>query len=57
MTSVSSLISLLGFCVADFSIGESEVLKSFTISVWGLICDLRFSNISYTYMGALVFRA
>ena len=57
MTSISSLISLLGFCVTDFSIGESEVLKSSTVSVWGLMCDLSFSNVSYTYVGAPVFGA
>ena len=48
MTYVSSLISLLGFCLVDLSIGKSGVLKS-TISMWGL----NFSNISFTYVGAL----
>ena len=54
MTSVSSLISLLSFCLVDLSIGESEVLKSPIIIVWGLMCDLNFSNASFTYVGALV---
>ena len=57
MTSDSFLISLLSFCLTDLSIGESEVLKSPTISVWGLMCDLSFSNVSFTYVGALVFEA
>ena len=33
MISVSSLISLLSFCLFDLSIGERGVLKSPTISV------------------------
>ena len=54
MTSVSSLISLLNFYLFDLSIGERGVLKSPMISVWGLMCDLNFSNVSFTYVGALV---
>ena len=38
MTSVSSLISLLSFCLVDLSIVERRVLKSPTISVWGFMC-------------------
>ena len=57
MTSVSSLTSLLSFCLVDLSIGESGVLKSPTISVWGLMCNLSFSNVSLTYVGALVLGA
>ena len=38
--SVSSLISLLIFCLTDLFIGESGVLKSPTISVCGLMYDL-----------------
>ena len=30
------------------SIGESGVLQSPTVNVWGLICDLSFSNVSFT---------
>ena len=52
MTSVSSLISLLSFCLFDLSIVKSGVLKS-TIGVWGLMCDLSFSNASFTYVGPL----
>ena len=55
MITVSCLISLLSFCLVDLSIGEHGVLKSPTISVWGLICDLSFSNVSFTYVGALLF--
>ena len=53
MISVSSLVLLLGFCLVDLSIGESRLLKSSTISVWGLMCDLSFSNVSFTYVGVL----
>ena len=56
MTSVSSLISLLSFCLFDLSIVKSGVLKS-TIGVWGLMCDLSFSNASFTYVDTLVLRA
>ena len=52
---VSSFISLLSFCLADLSSGDSGVLKSPNISVWGLLCDLRFSNVSFTNMRVLVF--
>ena len=51
MTSVNSLISLLSFCLVDLSISESGELKSPSISVWVLMCDLSFS---FTYVGALV---
>ena len=54
MASVSSLTSFLSICLIDLTIGESGVLKSPTISVWGLMCDLSFSNVSFTYVGALV---
>ena len=48
MTSVSSLGSLLNFCLEDLSSGESGVLKFPTVSVWGLMCDLSFGNVSFT---------
>ena len=47
MISVSSLISLLGFCLADMSSCHSGVLRSPTTSVWDLMCDLSFSNVSF----------
>ena len=53
MTSVSSLISLVSFCLSGLSIGESGVLESPTISVCSLMCDLSFSDVSFTYVGAL----
>ena len=42
ITSVKSLISMLGFCLADLFLGEIGVLKSSTISVWSLMYDLSF---------------
>ena len=54
MTSVSSLISLLSFYLVNLSIGESGVLKSLTINVCSLMCDLNFSNVSFTYVGGSV---
>ena len=45
---ISFIISLFSFCLDDMSIGESRVLKSPTINVWGSICDLSFSNVSLT---------
>ena len=54
MTSVSSLFSLLSFCLVDLTIGESGMLKSPTISVSNLMCNLSFSDFFYTYVDALV---
>ena len=45
------------FCLTDLSSGESEVLKSPTTSVWGLICDLSFRSVSFTYESAFIFGA
>ena len=53
--SVISLISLLSFCLVVLSIWECGLLKSPMISVWGLMCDLSFCNISFIYVGALLF--
>ena len=55
ITSINSLISLLSFYLTDFSSGESRVLKSPAVSVWGLMCDLSFRSASFTYEDALVF--
>ena len=52
---VSSIISMFRFYLVDLSIGESWVLKSPTINVWGLMCDLSFSSPSFTNVGALAF--
>ena len=53
ITYVSSLISLLSFCLVDLSICESGVVKSPNISVWGLMCNLSSRNVSFTYVGVL----
>ena len=50
-------ISLFSSCLDDMCFGESRVLKSPTINVWGLMCDLSFSNVSFTNVGALAFEA
>ena len=57
MVSVSSLISLLSFCLFDLSIVESGVLKSPTISAWGLMCNLSFNIVSFSNVGVLVLGA
>jgi len=56
MTSLNLSMSLFNFYFHDLSIDESEVLKS-TIIVWGEMCVLSFSKVSFTYVGALVFEA
>lgn len=43
MTFIGFIISLFSFCLNDLSIGESGVLESPTIYVWGSMCDLSFS--------------
>ena len=48
ITSINSLISLLGFCLIDLSIGERGVLKSPNISVCSLMSALSSSNVSFT---------
>jgi hypothetical protein len=55
--SVRFIISLFRFCLDDLSIGESGVLGSPTNNVWSLICDLSFSNVSFTIVGALAIGA
>lgn len=45
--SVRTIISPPSFCLGDLSISESEVFKSSTISVWGSVYDLSFSNVSF----------
>ena len=54
MTSVSSLISLLSFSLTYLSTDESGGLKSLATTVWGLMCGLSFSNVSFTHVGALI---
>ncbi|KAL6033093.1 hypothetical protein STEG23_012577 [Scotinomys teguina] len=53
----SSYSRAFSFDLVDLSIGENGVLKSPTINFWDLMDDLSFSNVSFTYVGALVFGA
>jgi hypothetical protein len=53
----SSVISLFSFCLDDQSIGESGLLRSQITNVWGSMCDLNFTNTSFTNVGALAFEA
>ena len=48
-------MSLFSLCFHDLSIAESVVLKSPTITVWGAMCALSFSKVSFMNVGALVF--
>ena len=57
ITSVSFIISLFSFCLNDLSIGESWMLMTPTVNVWGSMCDLIFSNVSFTNLVALAFGA
>ena len=57
MTYVRSIISLSNFCLADLFTDESGILKSPTICVWSLMCDLSISNVPFKNKGALVFGA
>ena len=57
ITSVSFTGSLFSFCYHDLSIAEKMVLKYATIIVWGKICVLSFSKVSFMNVGALEFEA
>jgi hypothetical protein len=50
-------MSLFGFCFNDLSIGESGLLKTHTIIVWGSLCVLSFSKVSFMNLGSLVVEA
>ena len=52
---VSFTGSLLSFCFHDLSINESGVLKSLTIIVWGSMCSLGFSKVSFMNVGVIEF--
>ena len=56
-TFVSFTVFLCSFCFQDLSIDESGVLKSPTIIVWGVMCALSFSKVSFMNVGALAFGA
>ena len=45
------------FTFSDLSIGESGVLKSPTTIVWGSMCVLSFSKVSFMNLIALTFGA
>ena len=53
----SLTVSLFCFCFYDLSIAESAVLKSPTIIVWGVMCALSFSKVSFMKLGTLAFGA
>ena len=57
INSVSFINSLFSFCLDDLSLSEHGVLKSPTTSVLNSICDLNFSNVSFTNVGALIERS
>ena len=50
ITSVRSIISIFSFCL---SIGKNEVLKTPSINVGGLMCDLSFTDVSFTNVTVL----
>ena len=50
-------VYLFSFCFHDLSIAESGVLKPPSIIVWGVMCALIFSKVSFMSVGALVFGA
>jgi hypothetical protein len=50
-------VSLFSFCFHDLSIAENEVPKFPTIIVWGVMCALSFSKVSFMNVGALAFGA
>ena len=50
-------MSLFCFCFNDLSIAESGVLKPPTIIVWGAMCALSFSKVSFMNVGAFAFGA
>ena len=48
---------LFSFRLDDLTIGVSGVLKSPTIILWGVMCALSFSKVSFMNVGALAFGA
>ena len=48
-------MSLFSLCFHDLSIDESEMLKSPTITVWGAMCALGFSKVSFMNVSVLAF--
>jgi hypothetical protein len=54
---MSFIVSLFSFCFYDLSIVESVMLNSPTIIMWGVMCALSFSKVSFRNVGALAFGA
>ena len=50
-------MSLFSYCSKDLSIAKSGVLKAPTIIVWGMMCAMSFSKVSFMNVGALAFGA
>ena len=57
ITSLSFTVSLFCFWFNDLSISETGVLKAPTIFVWGSMCVLSFSKVSFMNLGAVAFVA
>ena len=55
--SISFTVSLFSFCFLDWSIEESEVLKSPIFIVLGVMCALSFSKVFFMNEGAFAFGA
>jgi hypothetical protein len=57
MVSFSSRISLLIFCLGDLSIGDREILKSPTTTVFETICAFKSFRVCLMKLGALTLGA
>ena len=49
-----SYISLFSFYLDDLPISQTPLLKYPPVNVCSLMCDLNFSNVSFSNVGALV---
>ena len=56
MMPVCSCISLFKFCLHELSLSEARILNSPTITVWGPMCNLSCSSVSFMKLGAQMFR-
>jgi hypothetical protein len=52
---VSFIILLFSFYLDHLSIDEVGVLKTSSINVWGLMCNLSCNNVSFTNVDTLMF--
>ena len=57
ITSVSFTVSLFNFCFHNLSIAERKVLKFPNIIVWGAMCAVNFSKVSFMNVDALALGA